>query len=120
MGSKLFISPLVLRAFHETLQARIDEARAALALVEAGPRLLGPDPALGQFDDAVRTNLRHNQLRTDYVARMRRLVAALEAARSATQTMIEKYAEAEEINVTQMRQMLHRIEEELEHGAADG
>lgn len=121
MGSaRLFVNPLTLRAFHQTLQARIDEAQAALTMVESGPRLLGPDPALGTFDDAIRTSYRHNQLRQDYVGRMRRLIAALQAAQSATQTMIEKFTAAEEVNVAHMRRMLHRIEEELEHGAADG
>jgi len=121
MGSaRLFVNPRVLRSFHQTLQTRVDEAQAALTMVESGPPLLGPDPALGAFDDAIRTSYRHNQLRQDYVARMRRLVAALQAAQSVTETMIEKFAAAEEINVAEMRRLLHRIEEELEHGAADG
>lgn len=125
MGSSwLFLDPPALRAFHQTLQARLDEAQAALTMVESGPRLLGADPMLGEFDDALRTNFRHNQLRQDYAARMRRLVSALQAAQSVTQSMIEKFAKAEEVNVAQMRQLLHRIEEELghgvEHGVADG
>jgi len=121
MGSaRLFVNPLALRTFHQTLQARVDEAQAALTMVESGPALLGPDPMLGTFDDAIHTSYRHNQRRQDYVARMRRLVAALQAAQSVTKTMIEQFATAEEINVSQMRRLLHRIEEELEHGAADG
>jgi len=119
-SSRLFLDPLALRAFHHTLQARIDEALAALAMADSGPRLLGPDPALGEFDDATRTSLRHHQLRQDYLTRLRRLVAALQAARSVTESMIQKFAAAEAINVAQMRRLLHRVEEELEQGVADG
>jgi hypothetical protein len=119
-SSRLFLDPLALRAFHETLQARLDEALSALAMVESGPRLLGPDPMLGGFDDAIRTSYRHNQLRQDYVVRLRRLVGALQVAQSVTQSMIEKFAAAEEVNVASMKRLLHRVEEELGHGAADG
>jgi hypothetical protein len=115
-SSRLFLDPLALRAFHQTLQARLDEAQAALTRVESGPRLLGADPMLGEFADAINTSLRHNQLRQDYAARLGRLVSALEAARSVTESMIEKFAAAEQINVAQMRRLLHRVEEELEHG----
>ena len=119
-SSRLFLDPLALRAFHGTLQARLDEALSALALAESGPRLLGPDPLLGTFDDALRTNFRHHQLRQDYVTRLRRLVAALQTARTVTESMIEKFAATEEVNVALMRRLLHRVEEELEHGEADG
>lgn len=119
-SSRLLLDPLALRAFHDTLQARLDEALSAVAMVESGARLLGPDPMLGGFDDAVRTGLRHYQLRQEYVTRLRRLVAALQVARSLTESMIEKFAAAEEVNVAEMRRLLHRVEEELEHGAADG
>ena len=119
-SSRLFLNPPALRAFHHTLQARLDEALSAVAMVESGPRLLGPDPMLGGFDDAVRTSLRHFQLRQEYVTRLRRLVAALQVARSLTESMIEKFAATEEVNVAEMRHLLHRVEEELEHGAADG
>ncbi|HZM84590.1 MAG TPA: hypothetical protein VFC19_53395 [Candidatus Limnocylindrales bacterium] len=122
-SSRLFVDPLALRVFNHTLQARLDEALAALNMIQSGPRLLGPDPALGEFDDALRTSLRHNQLRQDYLDRLRRLVSALETARSVTESMIEKFAKAEEVNVAQMRRLLHRVEEALEHGqrgVADG
>src|SRR5688500_10713608 len=49
-SSRLFLDPLALRAFHDTLQARLDESLSALAMAESGPRLLGPDPLLGTFD----------------------------------------------------------------------
>jgi hypothetical protein len=119
-SSRLFVDPLALRVFHRTLQARLDEAQAAIALVESGPRLLGNDPALGGFDDAVRISLRHQQLREDYVTRLRRLAGALEAARSVTESMIQLFHSAEEVNVSQMKRLLHRVEEELEHGVSDG
>jgi hypothetical protein len=119
-SSRLFLDPLALRVFHRTLQGRLDEAQSALTMAENGPHLLGADPMLGEFDDAVRTSLRHNQLRQEYATRMRRLVAALQAARDVTESMIEKFAAAEQINVAQMRQLLHRVEEELKHGVADG
>lgn len=119
-SSRLFLDALALRAFHDTLQARLDEAQAALAMAESGPRLVGPDPLLGTFDDALRTNFRHHQLRQDYVIRLRRLIAALQTARTVTASMIAKFTATEEVNVALMRRLLHRVEEDLEHGAADG
>ena len=119
-SSRLFLDPLALRAFQTALQSRLDEALSALAMAEHGPRLLGPDPMLGGFDDAVRTSLRHNELRQDYVTHLRRLVGALQTAQSVTDSMIEKFAATEEVNVALMRRLLHRVEEELEHGEADG
>jgi hypothetical protein len=54
------------------------------------------------------------------VIRLRRLVAALQTARTVTESMIDKFAATEEVNVALMRRLLHRVEEDLEHGAADG
>jgi hypothetical protein len=119
-SSRLLLDPLALRAFQTALRSRLDEALSALSMAESGTRLLGPDPMLGEFDDAVRTSVRHHQLRQDYVADLRRLVGALQTAQSVTDSMIERFAATEEVNVALMRRLLHRVEEELEHGEADG
>lgn len=123
-SSRLYVDPLTLREFHATLQTRLDAAQAALSRLDP-PRgrtaaLLMPDPALGSFYDAVRTTLHHEQLRKDYLVRLRRLVTALHAAVQATEKMIERFDFAEQINTAQMRQILHRLGEELEHGSAHG
>lgn len=123
-SSQLFVDLMALRVFQRALQSRLDEALAALARLDpphgAVRAFANLEPLLGEFDDALRTNLRHRQLREDYVVRLRGLVDTLRAARSSTDTMIEKFASAEELNVAQMRQLLHRVDEELEHGPADG
>lgn len=114
------VDPLTLADFHRTLQARLDEAYQVLARLdpEAGADAAGP--ALGGFADAHEASQRHQDLRAEYVARLRRLIAALTAAHAATSAIITKYTSVEELNTANLADLLRLIGEGLEHGHVHG
>jgi hypothetical protein len=122
MGAEDFVvvDTLSLADFHRTLQARLDEAYAMLARID--PAVVGTTgaPALGGFEDALRTGERHQQLREEYLARVRRLIAALTAAHAATAAIIDRYRSVEELNTANLSDLLRLVGEGLEHGRVHG
>jgi hypothetical protein len=118
MGAEdiVVVDTLSLADFHRTLQARLDEAYAVLARLD--PVVVGATgatPALGGFEDAQRAGERHQRLREEYLARLRRLIAALTAAHAATATIIAKYQSVEALNTANLSEILSLIGDGLEH-----
>ena len=77
-------------------------------------------PALGGFADARDTSERHQQLRAEYLARLRRLIASLTAAHAATSAIIAQYRSVEELNTANISEILRLVGEGLEHGRVHG
>ncbi|MFY1691715.1 hypothetical protein [Plantactinospora sp. WMMB782] len=114
------VNLLSLRDFQQRLQPRIEAAYAALTALTTAP---GSDrPALGGFHDAQKTADRHQDLHDEYVARLRRLVAALTVAQAATARIIESYRTVDELSGTNARQIagaLGAVSEALHGGRRD-
>jgi hypothetical protein len=106
--------------FPRTLQARLDEAYAVLARIDPAVGASGAGPALGGFEDAKDTGERHQHLRDEYLARLRRLTAALTAAHAATSAIINEYSSVEELNTANLSEILRLLGEGLEHGRVHG
>lgn len=108
----LVVDPLSLGDFQKTLQARLEEAYAALLRIEQS----GAAPALGGFEDAHRTGTRHQLLRDQAKARLQRLIGALAAAQAATTAIATRYATVEALNTADISQALRPLAEELQRG----
>ena len=104
----------VLQGFSQHLQSRIDEANSALTMLTTTP---GADPpALGTFDDARLTVDRHQSLHDQYGQRLRHLLDALNAAASATATIVDKYrvaADHDHVRVSDILTALLPVSEAL-------
>lgn len=94
-ADETFIDPPSLDDFHRGLQTRLDEARAALAVLTTGPAT--EVPALGGFFDALKTATRHQVLRDEFVLRLRSLIDELVFARDATAAIAAQYRTAENL-----------------------
>ncbi len=122
MGAEDFtiVDPLSLADFHRTLQARLDEAYEVLARLDPSAGADAAGPALGGFQDGQEASHRHQDLREEYVARLRRLIAALTAAHAATASIIDKYTTVEALNTANLTGILSLVGEGLEHGHVYG
>jgi hypothetical protein len=89
---------LSLDDFNQRLGPRLDEAYAALAALTVAPGTV--QPALGTFQDAQQTSARHQNLRDEYVARLRRLVDAVTTAQIVATTIAARYRTVVELNQT--------------------
>jgi hypothetical protein len=111
------VDQVALLAFAQRIQPRIDEANSALTTLTNAP---GADPpALGTFYDAHRTVDRHQALHDQYVQRLRRLADALNAAATATATIIDTYraaADNTEVSVKDIQTALLPVSEALDGG----
>ncbi|GIG65099.1 hypothetical protein [Phytomonospora endophytica] len=61
---------------------------------------------LGQFEDAVTVATEHARLRTEHMARLKRLLAALKASERATAQVIVDYEESDNVAKTNMNSFL--------------
>lgn len=61
---------------------------------------------LGQFEDAVAVATEHARLRTEHMARLKRLLAALKASERATAQVIVDYEESDNVAKTNMNSFL--------------
>ncbi len=92
-GNSILVDPLSLDDFGTYLQARLDEAFSARLALTTPP--VAAPPPLGGFDDAATTAARLDTLRREYVARLDRLISALDAARTATAVVAQRYRAAD-------------------------
>ncbi|HEX5540320.1 MAG TPA: hypothetical protein VFX60_01960 [Micromonospora sp.] len=90
------VDVLSLEDFHATLAGRLREAESLLTKLDA--ELQGRPPALGTFTDATSKARRYDRLYLQHVDRVRRLKAAIEAARSAAETITANYKTTEARN----------------------
>lgn len=115
------VSLLSLEEFRQRLERRMEEAGAALLAVLTPP---GSDPpALGDFQDAKETAVRHGTLRDEYADGLRRLVSALSAAQVATARIAERYRTASDlaaVRVEELSGVLRPVEEALDGGPDHG
>jgi hypothetical protein len=114
------VDTLSLADFHRTLQARLDEAYEVLARIDPAAGANPAAPALGGFEDAKLTGERHQHLRDEYLARLRRLIASLTAAHAATAKIIAEYKSVEELNRANISEILRLVGEGLDHGRVHG
>lgn len=113
----LTIDTLSLDDFRRTLQARLDEAFAALLAL--APEQEHHGPALGGFHDAEQTAGRYDRLRQESIARLRRLINAVAAADRGTTDIAERYRTAEALNGAKAHEIadeLRRVAEVLDGG----
>lgn len=61
---------------------------------------------LGQFEDAVAVATEHARLRAEHMARLKRLLAALQASERATAQVIVDYEESDQVARTNMNSFL--------------
>jgi hypothetical protein len=114
---KTTVDILSLEDFRATLDARLREAEALLRTVSGSA---GAQPPLGGFVDATQTSGDHRSRHTEQVDRVRRLVAAIQAARTATDTIITNYRTTEarnEANSADIAAVLGNVGTALSGGA---
>jgi hypothetical protein len=92
---KTTVDILSLEDFRATLDVRLSEAEALLGTVSGAA---SAPPPLGGFIDATQTSGDHGTRHTVQADRVRRLVAAIRAARSATDAIITNYRTTEARN----------------------
>lgn len=82
----------------ERLQALQTSAHGSVNSTNAG--------GLGQFEDAVALAAEHARLRAEHMARLKRLLAALQASERATAQVIVDYEESDKVAQTNMNSFL--------------
>lgn len=87
---------LSLEDFRKTLDARLSAARSVLSTLNGS--LGNGQIKLGAFDDANTAARSYQSVHSIHVARIQRLISAIEAARTATDTIIRNYKTAEARN----------------------
>jgi hypothetical protein len=122
MGAEdiVVVDTLSLADFHRTLQARLEEAYEVLARMDPTMGANRAAPALGGFEDAKRASDRHQQLRDEYLDRLRLLIASLTAALAATAVIIAEYNSVEELNKANISEILRLFGEGPDHGRVHG
>jgi hypothetical protein len=109
-----------LEVFHAALATRLSEVDSAIATMN---RDLTHPPQLGTFFDASNSTAAFESLRRDYAERLGRLRAAVVAAQSATQTIIDNYKTTEQRNhasAADIAAKLDGIRTALQEGATGG
>jgi hypothetical protein len=86
---------LSLEDFRLALNARLTEAESLLKTVTGSA---AARPPLGAFADATRITSQHHTRQDEQATRVRRLIEAIRAAQSATDTIISNYRTTEERN----------------------
>jgi len=89
---------LSLDGFRERLEARRQEAEAALSALADDVR-----PELGGFHDAQLTADQYESLRDDYQGALRRLLDAVVAAQTATTVAVRTYRTSEKLQEDTLR-----------------
>ncbi len=87
---------LTLEDFRKTLDGRLSEAESVLRSLNSTSADVRP--ALGAFFDATRTAGSYLDRHAQQVARVQRLISAIQAAQTATGTIIKNYRTAEARN----------------------
>ena len=108
---------LTLEEFRSRLNDRLDNAKELLQKLNAMGK-----PALGTFLDAKTTAADYDRVHRQHVQRASRLVSAIEAAQSATDSIIRNYKTTESRNAAsqaEIRRALGDVTLELE-GRSDG
>ncbi|MGK5441889.1 hypothetical protein ACSNN7_08710 [Micromonospora sp. URMC 105] len=82
--------------FHQRLAERLTQAEAALRKLNT--ELQCTPPALGTFTDASSNARRYSEIQASYAERVARLRRAVEASRTATQTIMTNYRTTEARN----------------------
>ncbi|MEV4757061.1 hypothetical protein AB0J86_18380 [Micromonospora sp. NPDC049559] len=114
------VDVLSLEDFHKTLQARLDEANAILTTLST--KLHDKPPALGEFQDATETATGYQALHEDSLARARRLLRAVSATRTATDTIMHNYRTTEarnRANSDDIARVMRPVGEVLDGGRTD-
>jgi uncharacterized protein YukE len=95
MGNSSRVDILTLEDFRTRLDSRLADARSILDTLN---NKLQAQPALGRFQHATSTASNYQAVYNSHVQRARRLVAAIEAAQSATDSIIRNYRTTEARN----------------------
>jgi hypothetical protein len=95
---------LSLEDFRKALDARLTEAETLLKTVTGSA---AARPPLGGFVDAKRITDTHDTRQDEQVARVRRLIDAIRAAQSATDTIISNYRTTEARNAANSADIAH-------------
>jgi len=114
------VDVLTLEDFRSTLDARLSEADSALRALTA--ETVKARPPLGGFEDATEVADDHERRHNDAEARLRRLISAIGAAKTATDTIISNYSTAEarnRANSTDIENILGSVQTELD-GVGNG
>jgi hypothetical protein len=120
-GSGTSVDVLTLEQFNKTLTSRLSEARSLLTKLNAD--LGGKVPALGTFADGVTTAQQYTDLRSTSVQRVERLIDAIVAVQTATDTIISNYRTTEarnHANAADIAQVLGDLPAVLNGGQLDG
>jgi hypothetical protein len=103
---------LTLEEFRSRLNSRLTDAKALVQTLNTMSR-----PALGTFQDAHTTTSDYDRVHRQHVQRANRLVSAIEAAQSATDSIIRNYKTTEARNAAsqaEIRQALGDVTQKLE------
>lgn len=98
---------LSLEDFRQRLESRLAEVSSVLSALGVAPA--ADLPPLGRFEDAERIAARHNAIREAYQERAQRLFQAVVAAQTATETIIEMYRTAEQLNSSTAQDVRHAM-----------
>ena len=86
---------ITLAEFQQRVEQHLNTAGELLASMVTD---VGTGPQLGEFEDAVNTNLAYWERWAVQYNRIKRLTDALNAANEATRSILEKYKTTEELN----------------------
>ena len=86
---------ITLAEFQQRVEKHLNTASELLASMVTD---VGTGPQLGEFEDAVNTNLAYWERWAVQYNRIKRLTDALNAANEATRSILEKYKTTEELN----------------------
>ena len=86
---------ITLAEFQQRVEKHLNTAGELLASMVTD---VGTGPQLGEFEDAVNTNLAYWERWAVQYNRIKRLTDALNAANEATRSILEKYKTTEELN----------------------
>lgn len=115
------VDVLTLEDFQRSLQARLREARAVLDRLTQD--LQCRSPALGTFQDGLNTAEQYQSIHQQEANRASRLVSALEAALTATESIIRNYRTTEarnNANSGDIAGVLGGVDSALNGGATNG
>jgi len=99
---------LTLEDFRARLDGRLAAAQSVLDTLNG--KIGNRGPALGRFQDAIASGQNYERHRQMHVQRATRLISAINAARTATDTIIQRYRTVEARNAASQADILRALE----------
>jgi hypothetical protein len=99
---------LTLEDFRRRLDGRLAAAQSVLDTLNG--KISNSRPALGLFQDAIESERNYERQRQQHIQRATRLVSAIKAAQTATDTIIQRYRTVEARNAASQADILRVLD----------